>query len=479
MVFLKRIFLIHLLVFSTGLIFTQNLETDLSESNSELEEEPNVTETEDVSASEDEIPIDQEPLLVMVFPAIEITAEGAMIPPPVEVLSDEGNSESSDSVIAESESETNASSTPLVEEVNFSEIFTRSIQNEYQEAGYSVALVNSWFDFLEPNADVQGTLSVDYANEQNTDIAAVTFFQLEGRRLTIMVKAYDSRRKKLITANVSTGRNDLSALNIIDRMMVSILRDLAEEEEDLRFMKENPGTLTGTAAARIVFESDQEGMEVLLSGGQSLGYIEEGRLELPYQTLALGQTIEVLKRAPGFYEATQENVLNTQDEVFNLNPLYPKTFGTFFVEWNAQKLAGLNLGIRAYLEPDYTFLHLGIGGFVQSPAIPNSQPVIHQSTELMFGSYLIFAPSDFFRFSYSLGVGLDMTFFTSNNLPVLYDFFLNIASLQYDLNFKDFIIYARSDLKYYIPLNDSSLLQPGSGSTVPLAPLTLGVAFKW
>jgi hypothetical protein len=354
--------------------------------------------------------------------------------------------------------------------------------NEVRAAGYRAFETEPWEAYRAEyrRDDVFQRLPVDIAAEADMDISLSVYFRLEETRVFLMVKAHDIRSDKIIAGGTQLARSGLVLLNSMNRLMDQILDQIAEAEEDIRFMKANPGMRVGTAAATVLFLSENEGAILSMPGIGEFGTVTDGQAELPYQPLALGQQLEVVKSLPGYYSESQAFTLTDSYNEVQLSELYPETRFASEFAWNAWFALGLNTALRYYLIPDQTFLRLSNQFYFDPPpkdALPGARTIIHDEITLEAGTYLFFPAQSRYRILAASGIGLAFTPLTPETLAV--DSFLNVVAVHHELNFQHFVLYIRQELRYVLEIFPTRILSTGIGMTPELVPTTLGVMIKW
>ena len=233
-------------------------------------------------------------------------------------------------------------------EAEYQRILQSAVSSSLASAGFSRTDADDWRQQAEKaqSDDVFGALPLLAAREAYHDIALAVYYRIEEPRIFIMVKAYDVRRKRLIAAQVEIARSGLVLITAIDRIMESVVAELAVAADDIIYMQDNPGVATGTSAAKVVFVSKQEGMLLSIPGLGSVGAIQNGQAELPYQPLAMGQELEILKEAEGYYPQTQTfQIRDTFNQIY-LKDLHPHSRHAAELNYNAWTALGLGLAYR-------------------------------------------------------------------------------------------------------------------------------------
>ena len=85
-----------------------------------------------------------------------------------------------------------------------------------------------------------------------------------------------------------------------------------------------------------------------------------------------------------------------------------------------------------------------------------------------------------FRLGWSTGAGVILTWFTIPDQGLYGDWYLNLINASFELNFRRWMLYARSEGKYALDLG-RNLLGQGWLSTSARGPppITMGFMWKW
>lgn len=371
---------------------------------------------------------------------------------------------------------------PASESSQTADIIFQSAQNKLGTSGYEIVAAEPWESYLAEYAsgDPFGTLPLEIGVGDNVDIALSLYFRLEGEQVFLMAKAYDIRGRRIIAGDSQIARNGLVLLNSIEGLLRRMISQISESEDELRFMKQHPGRLTGTAAARVIFHSENEGARLSMPGLENFAVIRDGYAELPYQPLALGQTLEVTMELEGYYARTQSFLLTDQNTEVELQPMYPATKFASEFGYNIWFLYGFQAGMRYYIVPDSMFLRLSNQLYFDPPAADapsGAKTLVHEDLSIEYGNYLFFPAENRYRLSYAFGFGFSVTPLTSETRAT--DVYFNLAAIHHELNWEHFGIFLRQELRYVVPVFDNRLWDTGVGMTPPLVPLHIGVMIKW
>ncbi len=375
----------------------------------------------------------------------------------------------------------NLSDTAGEEDQAYRNIMQDLVSNGVRSAGYSLLPSQSWESFIQAfgSDDVFGSLPLLVARQAESDLAIAIYYRQEGSRLFIMIKAYDVHRRRLIAAEVEIARSGLVLVNSVSKMMESLMGDIQAAEQDILFMKNNPGVLTGTIGASVHFSGGMDGTRLSIPGIGHFDTVENGEADLPYQPLAMGQVLEIIKEADGFYTSSQNILIRDTTNEVELSGLYPSTSQALELSWNAWAAFGLAASYRHYLIPDSTFLRGFYQFYLQFPPPdlpPGGSVLSHHDFEFTVGQYLLFPPSSPFRFAYGGGLGLTLHP-TPGSLAI--DTYITLASMYWEFNRPHWTIYLKQDLRYSFPIFAQHFFEKGLDMNPNGIPTTLGVVFKW
>ena len=338
-------------------------------------------------------------------------------------------------------------------------------------------------DLLEPRAAVSAALSA------GGDIALGGYVALRDDALQVSLRAYDVSTGILVAGLLRSYTFDIS---LYSRLWQDLLQMLARSVEAPGSAarsaaadaagsdaagSDTAGSVASTEQAALTFTSRQEGMEVTLPGGRSLGRIVNGRLSLPPEAGALPSPLVVEKRLSGYHDDRQAV---KEKGVIALTPLAPLSRFAVEADWTLGQALGLGSALRLYILPDAVFIGPSLYVSGQPPAGPAGNAAFHVDTGMHLGVYLFFPPGSLFRFGVSAGAGAIFSWIPSTSLPVFFDPYVDLVSLWIETNLPWFSLTLRSDLKYALGGQTPNLLGEGlvfSGGFLP--PISLGVLFKW
>jgi hypothetical protein len=318
------------------------------------------------------------------------------------------------------------------------------------------------------------------AREAGGDIAVNGFIALENDTITVSLRAYDARSGVLLAGLLRDLQFDISLYAFLWQAVSEMLAQAVAAPPPIE--PTPPATVASPAArdeqlATMVFTSRQEGMEVLLADGTSLGRIEKGALMIAVGGIDLRAPLIVEKRMEGYHSARQAAAAAT---VIALSPIARSSNFALEAEWAMDQPLGAGSAFRLYLLPDYLFLSPSLHVSAQPSVGSDGSTATRLDAGFLFGGYLFFPPDSLFRLGVSAGGGAIFSWTHAADAPVFFDPYVDIASLWCELNLPWVSISLRSDLKYAVGGQSPNLLGQGVilwGGFLP--PISLGVLFKW
>ncbi len=325
-------------------------------------------------------------------------------------------------------------------------------------------------DLLEPQAAVSAALAA------GGEIALGGYIALQDDVLQVSLRAFDVSTGILLAGLLRSYPFDISLYSRLWQDVVEML------EQAVTVPGSNVRSAVPAAAApaeetALTFTSSQEGTEVFLPGGKSIGRIANGRLALPVGEVDILYPLVIEKRLDGYHGGRQ---VVQGDGVIALSPLAKASGFAVETDWTLGQLLGLGTALRLYLLPDTLFVAPSVYVSGQPPIGPAGNTAFHVDAAIQIGVYLYFPPESPFRVGASAGGGAIFSWVQSTNLPVFFDPYVDIASLWIETNLPWFSITLRSDLKYALGGQGPNLLGEGlilwAGF---LPPISLGVLFRW
>ena len=326
-------------------------------------------------------------------------------------------------------------------------------------------------ELLSPRAAAAAARAAD------ADIALNGFIALDKDTLKVSLRAYDARSGVLLAGLLRDLQFDISLYAFLWQAVSEMLAQavVAPATADATPAPAAPAS-TDTRLTTVVFTSRQEGLEVLLANGTSLGRIEKGVLTVAAEGIDLRGPLVLEKRLDGYHSARQKA---SPGPVIALTPI--ARANDFAVEawWTTYQPLGAGAGFRFYLLPDYLFLSPAMHISAQPAEVPGGR-FTHVEPGFVVGGYLFFPPDLPFRLGVSAGIGAIFSWDQGGDVPVYFDPYVDIANLWLELNLPPVSFWLRGELEYALGgptpnlLGQGFVLGPGS-----LPPISLGVLFRW
>ena len=331
-------------------------------------------------------------------------------------------------------------------------------------------------DLLAPGAAAAAALAA------GGDIAVNGYIALEDDTLKVSLRAYDAKTGILLAGLLRDLRFDISLYAFLWQAVSEMLAHAVPAPPP---PEPAPAPASAAAAlparsgapATMVFTSGQDGVEVFLSDGTSLGRIEKGALTVSAEGIDLRHPLVVEKRLDGYHSARQTT---RPAPVVALSPIARASSFGLELQWTTGQLLGAGSAFRFYLSPDYLFLSPSVYVSAQPPAGSGGSTVTHLDAGFVIGEYLFFPPESPFRLGVSAGTGAIVSWTQAPGVPVFFDPYMDLVNLWIELNLQWISISLRSDLKYAIGGPTPNLLGQGVilwGGFLP--PISLGVTLKW
>jgi hypothetical protein len=327
-------------------------------------------------------------------------------------------------------------------------------------------------DLLAPRA------AASAARAAGADIAVNGFIALQDDILKISLRAYDARTGVLLAGLLRDLQFDISLYAFLWQEVSEMLAQALPAPPQV----DTPPPATERPArdgqlTTVIFTSGQDGMEVLLSDGTSLGRIEKGALAVAVGGIDTHAPLVVEKRMAGYHSARQTA---RAASVIALSPLARPSAFAMEADWTLGQLLGAGAAFRFYLSPDSLFLSPSLYVSEQPPVGSGGSTAVHVDAGFAVGQYLFFPPDSLFRLGVSVGGGAIFSWNQSPGVPVFFDPYLDIVSLWVEANLPWFSVSLRSDLEYALGGPAPNLLGQGLVLWAGfLPPITLGVLLKW
>ena len=294
-------------------------------------------------------------------------------------------------------------------------------------------------------------------------------------RLVVQLSAYDVASRQIIAGGVANGPIDLSLYNVVDR----VGRDLSSRIR--QWAKGNPVDAlrrTPELVRRLVFESTDDGADVLLPTGERLGVIRNGQLITEKLAVPIGTELAIELQKKDFVSRWETVHVTQQNDRLKLAGLYPIARMELLLSWMTGFAEGGGIGMRIYLVPNWIYMGFANYTSIQPAAAAGGQTLLHIDDNIELGAYLFQGPMKRVRFSLSFGLGVIDTQSTSPSSVHFGDMYVSMLNPTVDLNFGRYFAFARLNLRYVMP-SAGSILPAGVMGTPDLPPFSIGLGVKW
>lgn len=376
------------------------------------------------------------------------------------------------------------------------EIFTEVIKNtlifELKLAGFEIIDDAAWKEFKDKDGYsdedlLEGTNAVALAKQVKADVAIIGFYTVEQRRILFGIKCYDVKSRRLAVSILKSGRAGVSATSLINDAIEEIIPRISEElasysasgdtiekevivYEDITFKE----MIELGTRIRITLKSHDEDADIYLAD-TLIGKITGGEISFDSKASSL---IEVRVEKPRHHPRTLELELGEEDAVINLPRLGKVSRLAGNAEYTLFQTAGLGLGVRFYIIPDWFFISLSDYIYFQAGYLPGSNSVFHFDANLSMGCYVYFSPSGIFRAGVCAGFGWISSLILTGETPGAHDFYWDIFGGWAELNFKHYIFYFKAVGRFNHNITGKGLLETGWAAPIPVK-LSTGVVWKW
>ncbi len=331
------------------------------------------------------------------------------------------------------------------------------LDQSLKAAGYQVAMADAALtpDLSEP------AQAADLAHTAGNDWAAVCALSLSEGRLSYRVAIYDSADGSLAAGDSFSVLSGLGALRTMGDSAAAAVGRLGD------YRAGHAGTVRTAVSYRIAVSCPSEGATVRiespgLKSGAPTGKIKNGKVLLPYFPFLQGSTLVVSATTKLLQRMSTTVTLETQAPLIELMPRKPRF--DILVGTGTGRLLGAGAELRAYIEPDWSFLFLEDRLYSGFDFLPGSSPVIHEESWNGLGWYLFFPPESRFRMGFSLGVGFlfSLTTAASPSKQLFFDFALLPVNLfgEYSLG-KDMAAWMSLRSAFSVGTEGSGLLARG------------------
>jgi len=356
-------------------------------------------------------------------------------------------------------------------------IISNQLRVELRSAGFKLIPREEWEPVREQQGVRMGTLyqgnaAVKVARQVDAEIAVVSFYSVEERQLILEIKCYDVEQNALVSGVFKTARINLSVYNVIDEAVAELIPRIR--------LIGPPPVNESPVVEKIALLSEDEGTEIYLGDEGFVGRITNGQLQLPPIPFAIGSQITIEKRKEAYHTGVETIKLKEPEMLIKLKPLRKKARTVTELNWTLGQFMGFGLAQRLYLNPDSFFL-AGEHYFYVQHNWSDSKPVFHHDLRLLVGGYLFTGPHATMRLNITTGFGMIATYFWLADQPMYADFYWNVINTAFELNFRKYMLYIRSEQKYALGLGPANILGREWISAFAEGPtnVTFGVARKW
>jgi hypothetical protein len=360
-------------------------------------------------------------------------------------------------------------------EVLYTALEKRLVEEGFQVIPRQTLEGNGVYAALSEGERGSGEKLLPLARELGANTAVTSTYGIEGRRIFLQLKFYDVRTGKVVAATMATGLAGLAGYNLmgdtVDKMAPAIQAYLAGYDPNEPILY--------AVVEDVIFLSPDEGMEVSYETGDSAGLIEQGRLKPPFVPFMAGTKVRIEKRKAGYHPHTEELIMQEGPNEFNLRRLDKKYRNELSLYWTTGQTLGAGAGYRYYLGPDHFFLGTDAQIYLQYEMKDGDKPVVHNDLSFSAGGYLFSSYRSLFRLGLSSGLGVIVTSYSSPNMPVYTDYYLNMLSLFFDFNLRPWAFFVQVSGKYALDFGNS-FLERGFLIMDQLGPpVSVGVRKKW
>jgi hypothetical protein len=365
---------------------------------------------------------------------------------------------------------------PTQEYGEYQGILTGMLQAELTNAGFGVVPESKWDPLrrkrgLDDVDLLEGGKALEVAAEAGARLAVTGFYRVEDRQFVLEIKCYDVEAKAFIQGVLKTGRLNLAMYNLLDGAVKELL-------PKVRLIGKAPPPAGPLAAEQITLLSGDEGAEIFLAGSQPIGVIQSGTLLMPPIPFPVGSAITVEKRKEGYHPSRESLLLEKPVQEFRLKPMRPQTRWGTELNWTVGQVLGFGVAQRYYFKPDALFTAAELYNYLQTN-FSDSHPLVHHDLRLLFGGYLFTGPDDVFRLGWSTGAGTILTWFTIQDQGLYADWYLNLINASFELNYRRWLLYLRTEGKYALGLGRNLLGQGWLSFSQGPPPITMGFMWKW
>lgn len=299
--------------------------------------------------------------------------------------------------------------------------------------------------------------------------------KVKNDRFYVLSKLYDIKMRRLLFASADDYPLDLTLQNNIKVLASKLSPHFRDAWENFfaREWRERSPVLD--------IRSPNNGALVTINNAFIAGYIESGELKVYDFKIEEGKEITVRLQKAGFYDLEKKISIATDTLRLKMPKMRRISRFAAYLLYSSFQFYGAGIGFRKYLGNEYSFVSAQNYFYGQSTPNKNAKAPLHLDSRLCYGQYFLTPPQQFFRFNFESGLGLLLTFSPGKDLPVYTDWYINIAALNFELNFERLVFYAQMEFRYFLGLGNNllgaNMINEFSPGHQPI--YSLGVVYKW
>lgn len=362
--------------------------------------------------------------------------------------------------------------------------------NLLNQSSLEVVGAPTWPQLRQRYGDAASEFAIilEHARGKGAQSALFIQFFRDGKRLTLIGKAYDIWGSRLLASATRSGQDDIGLLTIANDLVAELLDKVKAEGE--RLVRDWGGEGASGMSRSIVFTSRDEYATVSLHGGEELGIVFRGYLKLPYLPLAVKRDIVVDIAKPGYYPKTFTFQVNEMHPTVKLPPLFPKSKWSLMAAVDPQWIFGdgeggalqdfsLGLGLRWSPVDEYWYLQFWY--LLKVPHLAGAVSGAPQPVWLMHDFSLAIAaspfnPDSFFRVFFGVGLGAYVTAGSDGSGVSYFDPYLELPSIGIQFNLHPVTVDFELGSQFVLDLGGNLMPQ---GLVRSFGLLRGGVGFKW
>ncbi|MBN2351144.1 MAG: hypothetical protein JXD23_01145 [Spirochaetales bacterium] len=349
------------------------------------------------------------------------------------------------------------------ENKNYTNIITRSALIGFQQKGFKPVPSGAMGDVV-PEIDRTQPLSqtviprlAAMAKDQGSSFVVLVSYTGGQSGTVFELRAWDLSGKVFyeFQERVRSGLELYNRLNDATAQLISRAGAVAKSSPE---GTEPAGERTAKGyVQRIVVLSGDEGAEIWVNGVVRVGVITDGRLELPFQRLNLGSKFTVVQRKPGYYDDTEEFILDREWMELPLRPLERKVEHELTFVYTVGQFVGFGAGYSFYAIPRQLYFGAENYFFLQLSDTMGSHTVFHDDLRALVGLYLISVPGMAFKVGISTGVGCIFTMIAMPDSPLYTDIYFNVININVEFRLWEVTFFVREEMKLGLAVTNNLL----------------------